>query len=291
MKKLALILVVAVAFTVQVAVERQQPTFRSGVIKVRVDVLATDRGRPLTDLRASDFEVSDNGVLQKVELLGSVGGVDVVLVVDTSDSVRGRLLDQLLAAIRAVLDDVRPGDRVALMTFSSRMRLVTPLTSDVSLVRHRLGSIATQDSTSLYDALFAALSVADAVSGRSLLLVFTDGADNTSVLTASAVIDAYRRADVVPYVVATGSAGGTGTDFLEVLTDRTGGALYQADASQLRDTLVRILAEFRSRYLLTYVPEGVRKDDGWHRLQVRLAGRTGKVRGRTGYFAWPPGAR
>lgn len=71
--------------------------------------------------------------------------------------------------------------------------------------------------------------------------------------------------------------------FLEEIADRTGGEALAADTGgKLRDTFERIVTDFRSRYLLTYVPQGV-DAGGWHKLEVRLKGRAGKVSARRGY--------
>jgi len=78
--------------------------------------------------------------------------------------------------------------------------------------------------------------------------------------------------------------------------DASGGQLLRAEFSSKRlgDAFSRILIEFRTRYGLTYIPEGVGRDDGWHTLKVSLkpgALRTGlgtrarAVRARAGYYA------
>jgi hypothetical protein len=73
--------------------------------------------------------------------------------------------------------------------------------------------------------------------------------------------------------------------FLENVTEETGGRVLFASAnSDLRVTFEKTLAEFRDRYVLSYVPTGV-STSGWHRLEVKLKGKSGKVIARRGYFA------
>ena len=68
------------------------------------------------------------------------------------------------------------------------------------------------------------------------------------------------------------------------IAEATGGRLWYAGVSaQLEPTFLRILAEMQSRYLLTFAPTGVARA-GWHRLSVKVKGRKGTVRSRTGYF-------
>jgi VWFA-related protein len=72
--------------------------------------------------------------------------------------------------------------------------------------------------------------------------------------------------------------------FVDALAAETGGKVLQAEhTEQLRETFLRIVTEFRTRYVLTYSPSGVAKD-GWHTLSVRLKGKRGKVTARRGYL-------
>ena len=73
--------------------------------------------------------------------------------------------------------------------------------------------------------------------------------------------------------------------FLDNLTEESGGRVILANSnSDLRATFTKALAEFRDRYVLSYSPTGV-SSTGWHRLEVKLKNKTGKVTARRGYFA------
>jgi hypothetical protein len=74
------------------------------------------------------------------------------------------------------------------------------------------------------------------------------------------------------------------TPFLDELADVTGGTTYTTtDAGELRGAFARILTEFRTRYLITYTPQGV-DAKGWHPLEVKLKTKKGKVTARRGYL-------
>lgn len=65
----------------------------------------------------------------------------------------------------------------------------------------------------------------------------------------------------------------------------TGGSIYKLDSTRdIGATFVRILEEFRHRYLVSYTPRGVSKE-GWHRLDVRVKGTRATVKARPGYLA------
>jgi VWFA-related protein len=118
--------------------------------------------------------------------------------------------------------------------------------------------------------------------GRSLMIIFSDGVDTSSWLSADAVVDSARRGDVIVYGVEVGERRAS---FPRDLTDVTGGRLFAVESTKdLSALFARILEEFRLRYLISYSPEGVSRD-GWHRLDVRVRGRGISVKARPGYFA------
>ena len=148
------------------------------------------------------------------------------------------------------------------------------------------------------DALFTALMLPLSDSRRTLVVLFSDGADNTSWLSADAVLEATKRSEIVVYPVASGAAASRAGalkehwQFLQRLAEETGGNLLRADSpASLRTAFKGILAEFRSRYLLSYSPAGVSRARGWHKLEVKLKGKLGTVKARPGYLddgAQPP---
>jgi len=264
-----------------VAVRTQDVTFSSKVEAVRVDILVTDNNQPVRGLTASDFEIRDNGVLQQIDLVSFEQiPLNVILALDMSDSVAGDRLARLRAAGSAVLGGLRTDDQAALLTFSHAVRLGAPLGHDVALVREALAHANGEGETSLIDGVYAGIQIGESDAGRALLVIFSDGLDTASWLTADKVLDAAKRSDAVAYAVAVRSPAKP--EFLRDLTSFTGGRLFEVEKTEKLDALfLNILQEFRQRYLVSYTPKGVAKD-GWHRLDVRVK-RGGTVKARPGY--------
>lgn len=262
----------------------EQPEFSTKVEVVRVDVLVLDNGRPITGLTPSDFEIADNGVPQQVDFVSFEQiPLNVVLALDMSDSVAGERLEQLRDAGGAVLDGLTRNDQAALVTFSNVVSLEAPLTTDVSGARHALAEAYGFGATSLVDGVYSAMMVGESDVGRALLIVFSDGLDTASWLQADAVLESAKRSDVVAYSAAIDAVAGA--PFLRELSVLTGGTLYKIESTRdLRATFLRILDEFRHRYLVSYTPRGVSKD-GWHRLDVRVKNRRATIKARPGYLA------
>jgi VWFA-related protein len=262
----------------------QAPAFTTRIESVRVDVLVLDGGRPIPGLKPADFEVLDNGVAQQVELVSFENiPLNVVLALDMSDSVAGERLEQLQDAGRAVLGGLTRGDQAAVVTFSHAVTLAAPLTADIATVRNALDEAWGVGNTSLADGVYAAMMVGEADAGRALVIVFSDGLDTSSWLGDERVLDAAKRGDAVAYAVSVGATGSS--SFLREIASLTGGTAYKLDSTRdLRTTFLRILDEFRHRYLVSYTPHGVARD-GWHRLEVRVKNRHATIKARPGYLA------
>ena len=262
-----------------------QTTFSSRVEAVRVDVLVTENGKPLTGLTPSDFEVTDNGARQAVDLASFEQiPLNVILAFDVSASLEGLRLGHLQAAGRTVLSGLKAGDRAALVAFSHVVMPTVGLSENLDAVRTALDRVRGSGLTSLVDASHAAMLIGESDVGRSLLIVFSDGVDTSSWLSAESVLDTARRGDVVVYGVEVGQRRGS---FTRELSEVTGGRTIAIESTRdLSATFANILEEFRMRYLISYSPAGV-EHTGWHRLDVRVKGRRVNVKARPGYFAGP----
>ena len=274
--------------------------FRSATELVSVDVLVTDGRSPIAGLTAADFELTDNGAPQTIEqIYVEQLPLNVVMVLDSSGSVRGERLRALKAGALTVIDRLRPRDRAALVSFSHRLDLRAALTDDTATLRRSVATLDADGSTALRDAAFAALVLRTAEATRTLVLLFSDGLDTSSILSEDRVIEIARRSDAIVYTIGirqppvrrSGMGFRPGVDtptddrFLERLSRETAGRLLHAEQNRdIERTFGRVLDEFNTRYVLGYAPRGV-AGSGWHRLEVRLKKRSGTVLARRGYFA------
>jgi VWFA-related protein len=256
------------------------PSFGVSVANVNVDVLVTRGGRPVEGLTAADFVLVDNGVEQPIEIVEhSATAVDAVLVLDVSTSVRGERLDALRRAAHAFVDALWPTDSVSVLAFGTDLRLVAGAGAPRSAVHAALDRLEGGGATSLVDAVASSLLLTDARRGRPLVVVFSDGVDRGSWLTAEAVLALAKAEDVVLHYVEVEGARTT----LDALARATGGRGWSAQRwAGLSAAFVEALDEFRSRYRLRYEPQGVARE-GWHSLSVRVR-KGGKVRARPGYL-------
>ena len=265
----------------------QKHAFSSRALGVRVDVLVTDGRTPVAGLTAADFELRDNGILQTIDVVDTSDiPVNAILALDTSASTAGQRQKDLVAAGEALLDGLKPDDRAALTTFSHAVSPGLALTSDLSEVRRALRRIEPDGGTAIMDGAYVALAATLAQSGRSLVVVCTDGYDTSSWLQPGEVLESAKRSNAVVYAVTAAQARRRSP--LKDLADATGGNMLEVRSSaDLRGAFQKILQDFRSRYVLSYSPQGV-SVEGFHRLDVRVKRRGLTVKARPGYTGVAP---
>ena len=293
---------VALLVAMHLSASAQEPMrFRAGTELVSVDVLVTDNRQAVLGLTPADFELIDNGVAQTVDQLYLEQlPVNVVMVLDTSGSVIGARLADLKAGARSVIEKLRPKDRAAILSFSHRLEMPSPLTGDRASLRKAVNDLDAVGSTSLRDAAFAGLALRAADNTRTLLLLFSDGLDTSSILSESRLLAIVRRSDAIIYAIGVQDAPATQmsarglffvqpesvTDdrFLGALAREGGGRLLHAQEQRnIERTFARVFEEFNQRYVLGFTPRGV-SQGGWHKVDVRLKNKRGTVLARRGYF-------
>jgi VWFA-related protein len=217
--------------------------------------------------------------------------VDLGLVLDASRSLVGDRLRELVDAADGVLADLRAGDRAAVLSFNQTIQLLSPPTRDIASARRSLSGLLGLGTTALRDAIGSAVFLLRQDATRPVLIVLSDGLDNSSWLSSAQLSDVLGRSEVVVYVVSPRPSNAYraedqyGRAVLEHIAAQAGGAVLVAASSGLRATFKRALEEFRTRYLLSFVPTGVATGDGWHSLQVRVRSRAAKVTARPRYFS------
>jgi VWFA-related protein len=250
----------------------QQGTFKVSVDLVSVDVLVTKRGRPVTGLAASSFAIRDNNVLQTIDSISGEGTVamrpvplDVALVFDTGQSMAGGGLQLLVGAGKGVLERLRPGDRASLVTYSHHSTIRHALSGDVASVTRAVGFLNATGRTSMFDALYMGLSLRRTSDTRAMVLLFSDGRDNSSGLGRAQLLQVARESDVVVYAV--GIDERIRDDMAPIAEGTGGGVIVAQSAKELNTLFTKIVREMKRRYVLNYYPNGV-DGAGWHTLDV-----------------------
>ncbi len=152
----------------------------TALVTIPVSILDRD-GRFIPNLRKEDFRIFEDGAEQEVAYFATVEQpFTVALVIDTSNSTRFKLEDIQDAAI-AFLDQLRPEDRVLVVSFSDEIRFLSEVTSDRRTLQNAIRRVHAGGGTKLYDAVDMVIRQRlNQVKGRKAIVLFTDGVDTTS---------------------------------------------------------------------------------------------------------------
>ena len=269
-------------------------TFNVHVQEVSLVLSVTDRkGKFVNSLSPSDLTVLDNGAAQ-TRLTFFERQTDlplkVAIVLDISASVAYRFDDEqrtIKSFLKAV---VRPFDSVMLYAFNQDVQFAAPVTNNwKELVRH-VKKLDLQGDTALYDAVSAAAGwlSSDPSPARRIMILISDGEENTSAQTIDEAITTVLRSEAAIYAVNVNlfrdsKEANQGVAILKRLTDATGGTYLEASEGDNMDSAFsKIRRELRSQYALGYK---LPNPGTWtfHRLQI-LVPRQLRVRCRLGYF-------
>ena len=275
-------------------------TFKSSIDLVRVSAVVRDRkGRFVRDLAVRDFEVIDGGVNRRIQDFRSDdSAVSIALLFDASGSMESRM-GQAREAAEHLLSWMKfRGDEAAIFTFDTRLEEVMPFTEGLERLPSTMASVAPFGATSLHDAVARTAEKTATREGlRRAVVVFTDGRDNASRLTAGEVSGIASSIDVPVYIVGiVPSIDNPSSEFSTTTHERsalsgplsdlatwTGGRAFVASSVGDRSQTARqIVDELRHQYLIAFESSG---KPGWHPLEVRAKDKDLTVRARSGYFA------
>lgn len=279
---------------------------------VNLNVSVTNRaGVALANLKKEDFDIAENGDAQKIEFFQSTNApFNLVLALDLSGSIKDKL-DVIKSAALKFIDVVGPQDKVAVVTFTDEIRVVSQLTGDRDELRRRIKLIdKSQGGTAFYEALWFAL--VDTLRGtrgqRNAIVVMTDGVDSSldryspmdSRVSFNQLAHRLEEADVIVFPIyldteyeevfergnSSSEAYAIARDQLERISAVSGGQLFKAEkASDLAGVYKQVAAALRTVYSVGYYPTNAERDGTFRRVRIVVNRPDAAVRTRRGYYA------
>ncbi len=262
--------------------------FRADVRLVGIYATVVDeRGRYVDDLPQGDFTVLEDGKGQPVAAFEShQSALTCALVLDTTLSMH-KALPALKNAAIGLIERLRPVDQVAVYTFQNEVRQALPATTDRRSAKRAVAAAEANGETALFNALVRVTRLLAGQQGKKVIVLFTDGEDNRSTITADTAIRQARAAGIPVYAVAQGMAlyNKKLMEELGTVSKSTGGLSFGIrEPGEIESVFEAISKDLSHGYLLQFSP-GPSADSAWRRLEVVLKnGRGFKVRAREGYF-------
>lgn len=304
----------AIVALASVALAQDVPVFRSGVALVHVDAeVVSQDGRVLNGFTQADFRILDERKEQPISHFSEgEEPLDLILLFDISGSMRPKA-KAVAAAAHEGLQELRPGDRVAVMVFNSRSRVIAPFTTDLAEVERsiqdRVLAEHFRSATFIQSALSNAATQfrAETRTGRRrAILVITDNFGQRTRREETLLRELWEADAVVTGLIVRSSALKTFHSIMQAthpymyavevgihgIADKTGGDFIESHAPG--DDFHEAMRRLRSRYTLYYPLPPEAAPGVTRSIRVELtpeaAARCPKsrVRARTGYTAPGP---
>lgn len=280
------------------------------LVDLNVSVFSRDPKTPVGDLQQKDFVVLENGEAEEISFFASASApFDLVLLIDLSLSTQDKM-DLIKKSAKRFVESARPADRIAIVTFTSTVQVVSPLTSDRTALFDRIKKMEKpRGGTNFWDALYFVLKeVVGQASRRSAVVVMTDGIDNAlpdidgpgSTVSFRDLLMTVRSSDaiVLPIYLDTEREmvrlrKATPESYLEAraqltqLANESGSILYQArKVEDLKGVYEQVIKDLGTVYSIGYRPKNRERDGSWRNVRVQLTGRPDlAARTKRGYYA------
>ncbi len=298
--KIALSVAAAVSAATIVAAQAPQPSFRSGVELVSLNVTVMEGTRYLTDLEQKDFKVFEDGNEQDVTFFNKTNlPIALALLLDTSASMDTKLPTAQEAAI-GFARRLRQQDLAEVIDFDNRVTVLQNFTNSAQDLETAIRRTSAGGSTSLFNAIYIALKDlkkavarnADEIR-RQAIVVLSDGEDTSSLLPFEEVLDLAKRSETAIYGIGLrdNEAGNGSKLFKEAeyvmrqLSQQTGGrAFFPNQLAELNGVYGQISDELSSQYTVGYTSKNPKRDGAWRRVVVRTTRPGTATRTKQGYF-------
>jgi Ca-activated chloride channel homolog len=262
--------------------------FRASGRLVEVWATVTDsRGRHIDNLTGDQFTVMEQKTAQPLAAFESQSSpVSVALLLDTTGSMQ-KALPALKNAALGLIGDLRAEDSVAVYCFNKSVTELQSFTTDKGSAKRAVLRTQALGPTALYDALTRVGRDFSGRTGKKVIVVFTDGDDNMSMLTSDTAILRAKTAGVPVYTIAQGEALDR-PEFLKQLagvSKATGGeAFVIREPREIGAVFEKVSEDLSHGYLLTFQPAPA-EDREWRTIEVQLKDSRGhKVRAREGFY-------
>lgn len=248
------------------------------------------QGKPL-DAAFPTRDTTTTPPEQTDSLSAAIAGSNVFILFDTSNYMyRGFVFAQ--DAISEFVRSLEKADKIAFYSYSRDLSKASVLTSDRSEVVRGVRTTVAGDDAALYNSLLLTVKDAAGITGRKVVVVFSNGPDNSSVVPPEDVAELAQSAGIPIYMISTREARlePVSTAVFERMTAATGGkAYFSKNWRDERKAFASIRDDLGHLYALSYYPKA-NSNHGWRNITVKLMGdhlKNYHVRTRNGYRPQP----
>jgi len=276
------------------------PPQKIGVLEVQLPVSAKRSRKFLPGLTANNFEVYEDGKLQKIEkfVAPSELPLSIALLVDTSNSVKLKLPFEKEAGedFIATVTTYRKKDRILLGSFDSEVTLHQDFTDSQEVLVRSLRGLKAGGYTKLYDAVYRIIEEKMANpenrDARRIIVILSDGEDTASQRSLKDAIEMGQHYDVTVFGISTKNFKGVDSGMVENADDKdlrrlceeTGGQVFlPSQKLELFRSFSEVAQDLRHEYVIFYTPTNQARAGKKREIKVKLVGADAHLYHKQGY--------
>ena len=296
-RSFGLILLAGLALAQAPAPQDDPPLYRFDARLVLLHASVVDKnGKLVTNVPQSAFKILEDGVEQPIKLFRREDvPVSMGIIVDNSGSMNGKR-SRVAAAALELVKQSNPDDEVFIVNFNDDTHIDQVLTNDTKKLQAGLARMESRGGTAMRDALSTSIDYVkkNGKKDKKVLVVITDGNDNSSNISLEQVLRKSRDSEVLIYAIGLLSEeeardARAAKKALKTLTEAAGGMdYYPKNLSDVEEITPRVAREIRNQYILGYTSSNQTLDGSFRQIKVTVNG-FGRptVRTRNGYYATP----
>ena len=277
---------------------------QGSVVKVDVNLVVLhttvldDRQRFADGLKEENFRVFEDKVEQKLAVFKREDiPVSMGLVIDNSGSMRDKR-PRVNEAALTLVQASNPSDEAFVVNFNDDfyLDLDKDFSSSIPELKEALERIDSRGSTALYDAIIGSMDhLKKASKDKHVLLIVTDGEDNTSRNSLEKTVREVQKTDTVIYTIGllgdeNKKSKSRARKALKEIAEASGGlAFFPENVDDVHNICEQVAHDIRNQYTLAYYPTNARRDGSFRTVQVEVIPPRGRgklvARTRNGYYA------
>jgi Ca-activated chloride channel family protein len=249
------------------------------VTQVLVPVVVTDaHGNYISGLEKEDFVLLEDGKPQLINNFSKSGKTQfhLALLIDISSSMKDKIGGVKDAARQFLQKLLNPNDRAIIVFFNHEVFEDTDFSSDVNELSNSIATAFPFGATALYDAVGYCLKLFKGMSGLNIIIILSDGEDNSSYLDPFTLIKKAERSNAVIYAI--GKRNSSYNDeyqtILNSLATSSGGMLFFIeDSSEIQRVYDTIRHDIKAEYVLEFSPSKSGRGKHYRKIAVTVKGK------------------
>lgn len=264
------------------------------VVEMTIPIAVIDRdGNYVKGLTKNNFILYEDGKPLEITYLNQINkqrrDFHLVLLIDISSSMKDKM-DYIKDAAKTFLEDLmRKGDKAIVIFFNHEVIEDTDFTGDINELVNSISLAFPFGATSLYDAIAHCINLVKGLSGRNIIIVFSDGEDNNSFIDPFTLMKKAEKSNTEIYSIGKRVYSFSEDKYMTLLkkiSKSSGGIPFFFDhVSEIKKVYKKIRKDIQAKYLLYFTPEKRGNIKQFRKISIELKGiKKYKIRTVKGYY-------